>query len=84
MKAIIAFFVAIWNWIAGLFVSKKEVKPDIIEKRIEQKQQRVVRKQHVPPHNNRKNTRGRRTQHIGYDRTSRPIYHTIAREGSNI
>ena len=80
MKKLIRLLNAILSWIKRLFTSKKETRqPDIIEKRVEVKHQRIINRRHIPSHNNRKNTRGRRTQHVHYDRTSRPIYHSVVR-----
>ena len=74
MKKFIAFFVMIWNWIVSLFQNKKVVEAPFKEALKEV--QNYVNHPVIPPHNNRKRTRGRYVQYmnVGAGRT-RPIYH---------
>jgi hypothetical protein len=74
LKAIRRFFLSIWNYFFGKkekkTLTQKEEKGDNVG------QIKWTPKQVIPVHNNRKNGRGRYTQHIvEADGTSRTIYH---------
>ena len=80
MKTIIAFFVSIWVFLFGkkaieFTVAKPETLSDKLDK-IEEKHHLRRSGPHVPPHNNRKNTRGRYTQ---FTPGGRAIYHDVVR-----
>jgi hypothetical protein len=72
MKKFIAFFVMIYNWFISLFKTKEKIKPE----KISTPEIKWTNRQEIPPHNNRKITRGRFVQYInvGEGRT-RSIYH---------
>jgi hypothetical protein len=73
LNAIGRFFLAIWYFLFG----KKEKKVEVIPTAGDSTGQiKWTPRQVIPKHNNRKNGRGRYTQHImEADGTSRAIYH---------
>ena len=90
MKTIISFFVAIWNWIVGLF--KSSPKAVVHSKHIPSSEVRKERARRsgpmIPAHNNRKskkNDRGAKSRFTQYiqlkNGTTRAIYHTIVTNG---
>jgi hypothetical protein len=73
LKAIGLFFLIIWNFFFG---KKKKGLTKIEQPGDDVGQIKWTPKQIIPKHNNRKNGRGRYTQHIvEADGTSRAIFH---------
>ena len=80
MKRIIAFFVSIWIFLFGKKVSDSHKATEAVfseAKRESTPQISYGNRRSIPVHNNRKNTRGRYTQHIVGEGSSRPIYHDV-------
>ena len=84
MQKIIKIIQVILSWIKGLFTSKKvksvEERKGTLAEKLEKRQSFKRKNQRLtPPHNNRKNTRGRFTQYIHMGNgIYRAIYHEIA------
>lgn len=79
MKRIIAFFVSIWVFFFGKKVVESEkAEPKTLTEKLEdlspEFKKRYRPQQLIPPHNNRKNTRGRYTQ---FTPGGKAIYHDI-------
>lgn len=75
------FFVIVWRFIVNLFSSKKKIEAPTVSKKIEtaKEEARQVFRHPLPQvHNNRKNTRGRFTQHVNLpDGRTKAIQHSV-------
>ena len=85
MKKFFVFFVFIYRWVVALFSPKPKVKQQEAKKKYVEENREIDRRKFrhkvIPQHNNRKNTRGRKTQHI-YGHSA--IYHDPMRKPGTV
>lgn len=81
MKRFFMFFVIVWRFIVNLFSSKKNQTASTVSEKVEtakEEAKRVFRRPLPQVHNNRKNTRGRFTQHVNLpDGRTKAIQHSV-------
>ena len=76
MKKPITFFVMLFSTIWNFFFGKKKVEK-VVEEKISTPQVQYSNRPMVPPHNNRRNKRGRLIQYINTgEGRQRAIYHS--------